>query len=103
MKLAALQRLLQQRGHIKMFFVTDTFCGCGIVHGLRQSGEEVSVDVGVSVQVSLVSGSFVEPDVPSMVLQVSNSTLLTRRLQTHRRHLAGREVPRDYWLRVARL
>jgi hypothetical protein len=57
MKLAALQRLLQQRGHIKMFFVTDTFCGCGIVHGLRQSGEEVSVDVGVSVQVSLVSGT----------------------------------------------
>jgi hypothetical protein len=103
MKLAALERLLRDRGRAKVFVVTSEFCLCGQVSVYRPVGDGALVDVGASVRVLWGSGDLLEEPFRSGALSLSESTLLTRRLQTHRRHVAERTVPAAYWQRAALL
>jgi hypothetical protein len=100
MKLAALERLLTQRGRCKVFVTTAEFCLCGQLSNLRRAGEAWLVEVGASVRV-LRSGELLEERFRSGSLLLDDQSLLTRRLQTHRRHTAERDVPAEYWQRAA--
>jgi hypothetical protein len=101
-KVEALARLLQARGRSKVFVTTREFCLCGMLSNLRAAGDSHLVDVGASVRV-LRSGELLAEPLRSGSLQIDTGTLLTRRLQTHRRHVHERVVPDDYWRRAAAL
>jgi hypothetical protein len=102
MKLAALERLLHERGRTRVFLVTDTFCCCGTASRLLRAGDEVSIEIGGAVRWVFAPGDLVDAAAWSGTVPVTPSTSLTRRLATHRRHLAGRAVPAAYWSRAAR-
>lgn len=102
MKLDALERLLRARGQVKVFVATDTFALCGLVRGLRTDGALVHVAVGESVCLQFADGRVQTQANPS-TLALAATVSLTRRLQTHRRHLAGRHAPVAYWDAAARL
>lgn len=101
MKVAALERLLRERGHTRLFLVTEDFCCCGSVSGLSRTGEAASIEVGAAVRWVFAAGAQVEA-CWSGTVPLTAATALTRRLATHRRHLARREVPAAYWSRAAR-
>ena len=100
MKLAALARLLTERGRCKVFVTTAEFCLCGQLGNLRRAGEAWLVEGGAAVRV-LRSGELLEERFRSGSLLLDDQSQLTRRLQTHRRHVAGREVPDAYWQKAA--
>ena len=102
MKVEALARLLLARGRCKAFVTTREFCLCGMLSNLRAAGGSHLVDVGASVRV-LRSGELLAEPLRSGSLQIDADTLLTRRLQTHRRHVHERVVPDEYWRREAAL
>lgn len=102
MKVEALARILAAHSRCKVFVTTREFCLCGMLSHLRPAGTAHLVDIGASVRV-LRSGELIAEPLRSGSLQVDGETLLTRRLQTHRRHVAGRDVPDEYWQRAAAL
>ena len=49
----------------------------------------------------LRNGELLEERLRSGSLLLDDQSQLTRRLQTHRRHVAGRDVPDEYWQKAA--
>ncbi|MCA3010244.1 MAG: hypothetical protein INH34_17865 [Phycisphaerales bacterium] len=102
MKRTALERLLRERGQVKLFVATETYAVCGWVRDLRTDGDVAQVAVGDAVWLHFADGSVQTVATPSTLALAANASL-TRRVQTHRRHLAGRHAPVAYWDAVARL
>ena len=101
MRLDAMLRHLSAAGRVKIFIVTNEFCMCCYVTRQQSAGEgEILVDVGASVRHDFATGAVAEERFRSGTLALNRSSRLTRRIQTHRRHLGQRSVP-DVYFRLA--
>ena len=103
MKLERLQKILEGRARVKVFVLTDQFCLCGVASHPHEAGDALRVRVGASVRFVLRSGEVIDEPTSSGTLLLTASDKVTRRLQTHRRHLAEIDVPEDYFERALAL
>lgn len=106
MKLERLQALLESQSRTKIFVRTDLFCLCGYARDPRPSGpgsNALSVRIGASVRLVLPTMELIHEELDSGTLLLTNDHGLTRRLQTHRRHLADLDVPEEYFERTRAL
>ena len=109
MKLERLQTLLESQSRTKIFVRTDLFCLCGHARDPRPSGPNargsnaLSVRIGASVRLVLPTMELIQEELDSGTLLLTNDHGLTRRLQTHRRHLADLDVPEEYFERTRAL
>jgi hypothetical protein len=96
-KLEALGHLLTHHGRLKLFVVTDAFCLCGQAWRHQDAPGGALVDIGASVRVVFETMVLIHEPLRSGTLRFDRDTKCTRRLGTHRRHLAGRDVPDAYF------
>jgi hypothetical protein len=96
-KLQTLSRLLQQQGKVKLFVVADEFALCGYALTQSESALGVMIDFGASVRAVFATGAVLREPHRSGTMVVTSGTRFTRRMQTHRRHLAGRQLPASYF------
>jgi hypothetical protein len=97
MKIEALRRLIETQGKVKVFVATDLFCLCGYAVKQQQTTAGVFVEIGASLRFVFASATLIREAVSSGTLVLSSVSQITRRLQTHRRHVAGRAVPEHYF------
>ncbi|HLQ38134.1 MAG TPA: hypothetical protein VK348_10050 [Planctomycetota bacterium] len=101
MRLEALRRILETQSRAKVFVLTGDSCLCGYVSKPRLTEQGLLVDVGSSLRVGFDTLVPVYEPMSTGTMQLTDSCKVTRRLQTHRRHLAsaGRVIPEDYFRR----
>lgn len=100
MKLDTLDRLFSRCARVKLFVVADAFCLCGYASNPRSTERGMLVDIGKSVRFSFGSHEVIDEPVSSGTLLLDDQSKVTRRIQTHRRHLHGRDVDEDYLARA---
>ena len=103
MKIDTLRLLFTRRARVKLFVVADAFCLCGYASNPRPTEEGMLVDIGCSVRVSFGSQELIDEPESSGTLLLDARCKVTRRIQTHRRHLHGRAVCEDYLARALSL
>jgi hypothetical protein len=96
-KVDALVGLLQHRARLKIFVATEGFCLCGYASKPLATEAGVLLEIGASVRFVFAGGVLLEEAQRSGTLLLPHSGKVTRRVQTHRRHLAGKEVPEKYF------
>ena len=96
MKIEKVQALFKQQTRVKLFFLTSGFCLCGYASNPRATEKGLLIDLGPSVRFSFASQEIIKEPVTSGTLIVTDSCKVTRRVQTHRRHLEQLGVPEDY-------
>ena len=95
MKVEALARLLARSARLKVLVVTNDFCLCGYATAQQPTAAGLLVSIGESLRVMFGSSTVIAEPERSGTLLLSRDAKVTRRLQTHRRHLAGKHtVPR---------
>ena len=97
MKLEQLHRFLTNRNRTKIFVLTDRFCLCGHASRAQDTPEGVRVRIASSVRFVFSTGEVICEEHNSGTLMLTDEHRVTRRLQTHRRHLEGRELPEEYF------
>ncbi len=97
MKLDRLRKTLEAQGGSKIFVRTDAFCLCARVSAPQPTDAGLSVQVRASVRVSLPSMKLTEESADSGTLHLIDAHRVTRRVQTHRRHLEDLEIPEPYF------
>ena len=95
-KLDTLQGVLERRPRVKLFVLTKDFCLCGYASNARTTEGGLLIDIGASVRFAFASGSLMHEPVRSGSLRVTSTCKVTRRFQTHRRHLEAKGVPDRY-------
>jgi hypothetical protein len=96
MKLQRLRKILETRSRTKIFVLTDSICLCGYACEARQEGDSVRVRIEASVCVVLGSTEVVEKKSNTGTLVLTPEHQVTRRIQTHLRHVEGMEIPESY-------
>ena len=96
MKLERLRQLLESTARTKLHVVTERFALSGHASRPREVDGELWIHVEASVRFVLATGEVLEEPKDSGTLRLSAEDRVTRRLQTHRRHLRGLEVPERY-------
>ena len=97
MRIDALLRRLAADGRVKVFVATEEFCMCGYITRAQAADDAVLVELGSSVRHNFVTGAVVEERFRSGTLMVVPTTRMTRRLKTHRLHLAQHRIPERYF------
>ncbi len=103
MRLDALRRVLYQRARVKIFVALEDRCLCGYSSRQTATGPELVVKVGASVQVDFATRTITERPFFTGALVLSDKSKVTRRIQTHRHHLAGRDIPEQYFIQAMAL
>ncbi len=96
MKIDTLRRVFEQKSRVKLYVLAEDFCLCGYVSNPRAAGDGLLVDVGPSVRYSLEERELIAESIDSGTMYLSTNCKLTRRIQTHRRHLKDKGVPEQY-------
>jgi hypothetical protein len=99
-KLDTLHRLFARQARVKLFVVADGFCLCGYASNPRVTEGGMLVDIGASVRLAFGSRELIAEPVASGTLLLDDRCRVTRRIQTHRRHLEGRGVSEEYVARA---
>ena len=103
MKIDTLRLLCTRRPRVKLCVVAEAFCLCGYASNPRATAAGLLVDIGTSVRVSFGSHEMIDEPASSGTLLLDATCKVTRRIQTHRRHLHGRDVGDDYMARALSL
>lgn len=103
MKLETLREVLLRHGRIKLFVATDAQCLCTYVSRPQPDAEGLVLDTDSSLCVPFASGDVRFDAFGSGALRLCDGDRFTRRIQTHRRHLDGRNVPTEYFARANQL
>jgi hypothetical protein len=96
MKLDTIQRVFKRQPRVKLFVVTENFCLCGYATKPRATDQGLLVQIGPSVRFSFVSKQLRREARASGTLHLTATCKVTRRIETHRRHLEDLGVPGDY-------
>ena len=83
----------------KAWYVAGAVLG-GYAHNCRRDEESLFVDLGPFVEYSFKTQLVVEDRENVRVLQFSDGCKVTRRIQTHRKHLRGKAPVEDYLRRA---
>lgn len=97
MKLQRLCAILDQSPKTKIYLVSAQSCLCGYVSRPQPADEGVRVELGASVRMAFSSMEPVVERVGTGTLLLTEEHKVTRRLQTHRRHLTDHDVPEVYF------
>lgn len=103
MKLGRLLAILSTRSSTKLYVVTDQFCLCGHASRARESSAGLHVRIGASVRVPFATGELIREERSTGTLLLTEADRLTRRHNTHRRHLSEREIPEAYFAEAIEL
>ena len=91
-----LKRVLAQKLRVKLYVLAEDFSICGYVSNPRAAGDGLLVDVGPSVRYSFEARELLAELIDSGTMYLSTDCKLTRRIQTHRRHLKDKGVSEQY-------
>ena len=97
MKLGRLRKLLEAKPRVKIYVLTDVFCLCGYAHDSGEEAERLRVKLAASVRVVLGASEVLQEPRNSGTLVLTEEHKVTRRIQTHRRHLEGMPIPERYF------
>ena len=97
MKLDTLCKVFEQTPRVKLYLLTEEFCLCGYASQPHRSAEGLRVSIASSVRVVLSSMSLLHEPVRSGTLFLTDKHKVTRRIQTHQRHLRDHQVPEEYF------
>ena len=100
MKTETLFGVLERMRSVKLYVVTPQFCLGGYVEKPRAIEAAILVDVTSSVRVVFGADEVIESPEKSGTLLLTPMCKLTRRWQTHVRHLSTIDVPKEYMSRV---
>jgi len=103
MRIDTLRRALDRHARVKVFVVLDDSCLCGYAARNTDTKGDLVVTIGASVRCVYATMTVEESRFHTGSLLLSNATKVTRRVQTHRRHLVGRDVPEQYFVRAMAL
>lgn len=95
-----LRRVFAQTSRVKLYVLAEDFSLCGYVSNPQASGDGLLVDVGPSVRYSFEARELLAEPINSGTMYLSTDCKLTRRIQTHRRHLKDKGVPEQYLSQV---
>ncbi len=91
-----LTRVFAQKSRVKLYVLAKDFSLCGYVSNPRAAADGLLVDVGPSVRYSFEARELLAEPLDSETMYLSTNCKLTRRIQTHRRHLKDKGVPEQY-------
>ncbi len=97
MKLDTLCKVFEQTPSVKLYLLTEEFCLCGYASQPHQSTEGLRVSIDSSVRIVFSSMSLLHEPVRSGSLFLTEKHKVTRRIQTHQRHLRDHQVPEEYF------
>lgn len=100
MKSAALLRLLRERRGVRVLLREPQRALAGVVHRFEEEGESLTLFLRPWLQWSCGGDEVVEEREQELRVPLGEATQVTRRVQTHRRHLAEWPVPREYFARL---
>ena len=103
MKLETLRRVLEQAPRVKLYVLTEEFCLCAYASGAHQGQAGLRVSLAASVRVVLSDMSLIQEPVQSGTLFLTEKHRVTRRIQTHHRHLRELLIPEEYFNLAATL
>ena len=95
MKLATLRNYFRRRPTTKLYVTTDEFAFAGHASNPREEENGLLLDVTPYV-IYWFAKSALESSDAARTLHLTSGALVTRRLQTHRKHLRGWTVPEEY-------
>ena len=96
MKIDALNRVFAQKSRVKLYVLAEDLCFSGYVSNPRAAGDGLLVGVGPSARYSFEARELLAEPIDSGTMYLSTDCKLTRRIQTHRRHLKDKGVPEQY-------
>ncbi len=96
MNIDTLRRVFARNSRVKLYVLAEDFSLCGYVSNPRVVGDGLLVDVGPSVRYSFEAHELIAGSIDSGTMYLSTNCKLTRRIQTHRRHLNDKGVPEQY-------
>lgn len=96
MKIDTLRRCLRRNERTKLYISTDEFLMAVYVYNAREEGEELLVDVGPYLVYSFARREILHSTRDFRGMRLGEQTRVTRRLNTYRRHVAGRSVPDEF-------
>ena len=97
MKLERLCKILELHSRPKLYVLTEGFCLCGYASQPLEDIAGVWVKIDSSVRVVLSSMELIHEPTCSGTLFLTENHKVTRRIQTHRRHLRGHPIPDEYF------
>ena len=97
MKISTLRRVFARSKRTKLFIATSKFAVAGHVKRPSNVGAVLSIDVQPYIAYFFSASSLVRGEQPFGPIRLDATTRVTRRLQTHRRHLSERDVPEEYF------
>jgi hypothetical protein len=103
MKLETLRDVLLRHGRIKLFVASDAQCLCTYISRPQPTADGLVLATDSSLSVLFADGEVTFDAFGSGALTLRDGDLFTRRIQTHRRHVAGRDVPTEYFARANQL
>ena len=97
MKLDTLSKVFEQTPRVKLYVLTEEFGLCGYASKPHQGPGGLRVSIDSSVRIVLSSMSLLQEPVRSGTLFLTEMHKVTRRIQTHQRHLRDHQVPEEYF------
>ena len=102
MKLETLRNYFRRSRTTKLYVTTDEFAITGRASNPREEQDALLLDMTPHV-ICWFDTEMVETPAGAKTLHVNPDTLVTRRLQTHRKHLRGHAVPDEYLQRASKI
>ena len=100
MKLETLRKYFKRSKRTKLYITTDEFLIAGYVCNPREEKDSLLVDIGPYIIYSFVRKEILQTSNDFKALRLTAETKITRRFQTHRRHLEDRQYPQEYFQRA---
>ena len=97
MKLQTLRKYFKRSKRTKLYITTDAFLISGYVYNPREEKDSLLVDIGPYIIFSFGRKEILQSSGDFKALCLTAETKITRRIQTHRRHLQDREYPQEYF------
>ncbi len=96
MKLDTLRRFFDRKKRTKLYISTEDFLVTGYVCNPRESHDALLVDIGPYVIYSFARKETFHCSQNFKGLHLDDSTIVTRRFNTHRRHARGSRCREEY-------
>ena len=97
MKLETLRKYFTLSATTKLYITTDEFLVAGHASQPRQEGDELILTVCPYVVYSFARQEILQRANLFPAIRLRPNSKFTRRLETHRRHQRGKDIPEDYF------